>query len=126
MYVCLYVCLSVCLSVCMYVCMYVCIYVRIYVCVYVCLFIYTVLCICVCTYISPFLSQALDALDKSDISEIRVFQKPPELVLTVMEAVCILFNIRPDWGNAKQMLGDAGFLKSLTTFNKVRTTALPS
>ena len=63
--------------------------------------------------------QALDALDKSDISEIRVFQKPPELVLTVMESVCILFNIRPDWGNAKQMLGDAGFLKSLISFDKV-------
>ena len=65
--------------------------------------------------------QALDALDKSDISEIRVFQKPPELVLTVMESVCILFNIRPDWGNAKQMLGDAGFLKSLISFDKVGT-----
>ena len=51
-----------------------------------------------------------------------MFQKPPELVLTVMEAVCILFNIRPDWGNAKQMLGDSGFLKSLITFNKVSTT----
>ena len=51
-----------------------------------------------------------------------MFQKPPELVLTVMEAVCILFNIRPDWGNAKQMLGDAGFLKSLITFDKVGTT----
>ena len=77
-------------------------------------------------YISLFSSQALDALDKSDISEIRVFQKPPELVLTVMEAVCILFNIRPDWGNAKQMLGDAGFLKNLITFDKVRTTTPPS
>ena len=34
--------------------------------------------------------KALDALDKSDISEIKVFSKPPEMVQTVMESVCIL------------------------------------
>lgn len=34
--------------------------------------------------------KALDALDKSDIAEIKVFSKPPEMVQTVMESVCIL------------------------------------
>ena len=45
-------------------------------------------------HVVPTLWQALDALDKNDISEIRVFTKPPELVQTVMEAICVLLNAK--------------------------------
>ncbi|XP_056004113.1 dynein axonemal heavy chain 6-like isoform X1 [Ostrea edulis] len=62
--------------------------------------------------------KALDSLDKNDIAEIRVFSKPPELVQTVMEAVCILNNSKTDWASAKVLLGDANFLKNLQTYDK--------
>eukprot|EP00731_Ephydatia_muelleri_P009184 Em0004g1522a len=63
-------------------------------------------------------NQALDALDKSYISEICVFSSPPELVATVMESICILFNTRPDWTSAKQVLGDSSLMKKMIDYDK--------
>lgn len=38
--------------------------------------------------------QALKALNKADINELKAFQKPPPLVRFVMEPVCILFGAK--------------------------------
>ncbi|XP_028284655.1 dynein heavy chain 6, axonemal [Parambassis ranga] len=63
-------------------------------------------------------NQALNSLSKADISELKVFTKPPDLVMTVMEAVCILLGCKPDWSSAKQLLGDSNFLRRLTDYDK--------
>ncbi|KAJ3216110.1 Dynein heavy chain 6, axonemal [Dinochytrium kinnereticum] len=62
--------------------------------------------------------KALDALDKKDIAELKVFTKPPELVLMVMEAVCILFKAKPDWEGSKKLLGDSQLMKKMQDFDK--------
>ncbi len=60
---------------------------------------------------------ALKALNKNDINEIKAFQKPPKLVQFVMEAVCILLNAKPDWNAAKQIMSDVNFLKKLQEYD---------
>ena len=61
---------------------------------------------------------ALSALNKNDITEIKSFAKPPSLVQMTMEAVCILNGQKPDWDSAKKMLGDSNFMKALVEFDK--------
>ena len=69
----------------------------------------------------PFLEaavQALEALNKKDITEIRSYNKAPTLVLTVMESVMILKGVDPSWAEAKKQLGDPNFIKTLVDFDK--------
>ncbi|XP_063222655.1 dynein axonemal heavy chain 6 isoform X2 [Bacillus rossius redtenbacheri] len=63
-------------------------------------------------------TEALKALNKNDINELKVFIKPPALVKFVMEAVCVLFNVKTDWPSAKLLLGDSNFLKNLQDYDK--------
>ncbi|KAI9002652.1 dynein heavy chain and region D6 of dynein motor-domain-containing protein [Gaertneriomyces semiglobifer] len=62
--------------------------------------------------------RALDALDKKDIAELKVFSKPPETVLMVMEAICTLFKVKPDWESSKKLLSDPQFMRKMQDFDK--------
>ncbi|XP_049884905.1 dynein axonemal heavy chain 6 [Pectinophora gossypiella] len=61
---------------------------------------------------------ALKALNKADINELKAFQKPPALVRFVMEPVCILLGAKPDWDSTKKLLADVNFIRNLEEYDK--------
>ncbi|KAL5967127.1 Dynein heavy chain 10 axonemal [Taenia solium] len=69
----------------------------------------------------PALEQAraeLGELDKSDVTEIRSFVKPPRPVQVVSECICVFKgSIEVSWKAAKGMMADANFLQSLQTMD---------
>ena len=67
--------------------------------------------------------KALESLDKKDIIEIRGFIKPPLVVQTVMEAVCILMEEVPTWENARKILNRPTYMEDLATFDKDNISA---
>ncbi|KAJ3210279.1 Dynein heavy chain 7, axonemal [Dinochytrium kinnereticum] len=102
----------------------------------------------------PMLNAALSALDtlkKNDIDLVKSMKNPPDGVKLVMEAVCVMKDIKPEkipdpsgsgrmifdyWKSSLKMLGDPKFLESLKTFDKddipahvikkIRTTFIPN
>ncbi|XP_050309816.1 dynein axonemal heavy chain 7 [Anthonomus grandis grandis] len=83
----------------------------------------------------PILNSALAALNTltpADITIVKTMKNPPKGVKLVMEAVCILKDLKPDklpapsgigtiddyWGPSKKVLGDMKFLEGLINFDK--------
>ncbi|CEM19434.1 unnamed protein product [Vitrella brassicaformis CCMP3155] len=62
--------------------------------------------------------KALDSLDKKDIQEVKSFAKPPQLVETVMSAVCLFLGRKQTWDDAKKLLNEANFMQQLKEYNK--------
>lgn len=77
--------------------------------------------------------EALDTLKPQDISMVKSMKNPPGAVKLVMEAICIMKNVKPArikdpsgsgkmvedyWGPALKMLGDPHFLQGLKTYDK--------
>ncbi|KAK3272243.1 hypothetical protein CYMTET_19451 [Cymbomonas tetramitiformis] len=75
---------------------------------------------------------ALDTLKPADIKLVQSFKNPPATVKLVMEAVCVLLDIKaariPDkesgkmvndyWEPSKKLLGDVNFMDKLKTYDK--------
>lgn len=72
-----------------------------------------------------FTMQALEALNKKDITEIKSYGKPPVLVERVMEAIMILKGTTDlSWAEAKRQLGKIGTSTSKLTPHLLCTTCL--
>jgi dynein heavy chain, axonemal len=70
----------------------------------------------------PALEKAMaevDKLDKSSVSEVKAYAKPPALVETVLSAVMILFGKATDWATAKRAIGESNFLQQIKGYDKV-------
>ena len=62
--------------------------------------------------------KALATLDKKSVQEMKAFNNPPEMVKFTLEAVCILLDVKPDWGEAKKLLSQMDFMDLLKNYDK--------
>ncbi|XP_029571084.1 dynein heavy chain domain-containing protein 1 [Salmo trutta] len=71
--------------------------------------------------VSPLYQTALDALQSlstSDLVEVRRYRFPPDGVIIVMDAICLLFNRPRNWESSKQLLGQSNFFQELEFFDR--------
>jgi hypothetical protein len=62
--------------------------------------------------------QALELLNKADVAELKMYQKPPKAVEKTIEAVMVLRKSEPTWAEGKKQLGDPNFLVQLVNYDK--------
>lgn len=62
--------------------------------------------------------KALATLDKKSVQEMKAFNNPPEMVKFTLEAVCILMDVKPDWGEAKKLMSQMDFMDKLKDYDK--------
>ncbi|XP_069387019.1 dynein heavy chain domain-containing protein 1 isoform X2 [Paralichthys olivaceus] len=60
----------------------------------------------------------LECLDFSDLEEVRHYREPPDGVVIVMDAICLLFNHPLGWDSAKQLLRRPNFFHELEFFDQ--------
>uniref|UniRef100_W5N8P1 Si:dkey-11m19.5 n=1 Tax=Lepisosteus oculatus TaxID=7918 RepID=W5N8P1_LEPOC len=61
---------------------------------------------------------ALHSLTVADIEEIRCYRVPPDGVVMVMNAVCLMFGRPRNWESSKQLIGQTSFFQDLEFYDK--------
>ena len=63
--------------------------------------------------------KALNTLNKNDIIEMKSYPTPPQELVMVISAVCILFGKKESWDDGKKLMNEPKkFLENLKTYNK--------
>ena len=62
--------------------------------------------------------EAISALKKADVDEVRSYREPPEPVKYVVNALCLLFEKPENWEEGKKLLIREDFLQDLIFFDK--------
>lgn len=53
----------------------------------------------------------LSCLNPSDLDEVRHYRDPPDGVVKIMDAICLLFNRPLGWESVRQLLGQSNFFQ---------------
>ncbi|XP_044043043.1 dynein heavy chain domain-containing protein 1 isoform X2 [Siniperca chuatsi] len=64
----------------------------------------------------------LNCLNPNDLEEVRHYRDPPDGVVKIMDAICLLFNRPQGWESAKQLLGQSNFFQELEFFDRYSLT----
>ncbi|XP_047434083.1 dynein heavy chain domain-containing protein 1 [Mugil cephalus] len=64
----------------------------------------------------------IKCLNPSDLEEVRRYRNPPEGVVKIMDAICLLFNHPSGWESAKQLLGQSNFFQEMEFFDRYSLT----
>ncbi|XP_048121288.1 dynein heavy chain domain-containing protein 1 [Alosa alosa] len=61
---------------------------------------------------------ALKCLSQVDLEEVRRYRCPPEGVVLVMDAICMLFDCPRNWESSKKLLGQPNFFQELEFYDR--------
>ncbi|XP_048836493.1 dynein heavy chain domain-containing protein 1 isoform X2 [Brienomyrus brachyistius] len=64
--------------------------------------------------------QAVQSLSQSDVNEVRHYRQPPDGVMPVMDAICLLFGRPCGWESSVQLMCQPDFFQELACYDRSR------